>query len=54
MNIIKKIRVFIVNRKVKKLNEKLVKVKDLKKFLKLENQRLDLLDKIRTIKGKKK
>lgn len=54
MNIIKKARVFLVNRKLKKINKDLLGVQDIKNFLVLENKRLDLLDKIYKIKGKKK
>ena len=54
MNICKKLRVYVVNRKLKKLNRELTSVSDIKGFLKLENRRLDLLAKINKIRGIKK
>lgn len=50
----KRLRIYLTNRKLKKINKQLTVVPDIKNFLVLENQRLDLIGKINKIKGKKK
>ena len=50
----KKIKLYFVNRKLKKLNQNIANAPDIKSFLKLENLRLDLIGKVNKIKGKTK
>jgi hypothetical protein len=48
----KRLKRYLINRKLKKLNKALVGAQDIKSYLVLENQRLDLITKLNKI-GKK-
>lgn len=50
----KRLRIYLINRKLKKINKQLTVVPDIKNFLILENERLDIVGKINKLKGKKK
>lgn len=50
----KRLRIYLANRKLKKINKQLTIVPDIKNFLVLENERLDLMAKVNKLKGKKK
>lgn len=47
--IVKKIKCYFVNRKIKSLNRQLTQVPDIRSYLRLENERLDLITKLNKI-----
>ena len=52
MKLCTRFKIYCINRKIKKLNNKISKSKEIKEWLLVENKRLDLLHKINKIKGK--
>lgn len=49
---VKSFRRFLINRKLKKLNESLLNVPDIKTYLIMENKRLDLITKLNKVRRK--
>jgi hypothetical protein len=51
--IVKKLKCYFVNKKIKSLNRQLTQASDISSYLRLENQRLDLITKLNNIRKAK-
>ena len=53
MGLYTRFKIYCINRKIKKLNNRISRSREVKDWLVVENERLDLINKINKIKGKK-